>query len=194
MTRGGPARLPKLRPADLDPEQRAVYEAIAGGPRSRGPQLFALVDGDGAREGPFNAFLLQPRLGAALQAVGSAVRYETTLSDRAREIAILVVAVHWDSAFEWYAHEAVGRHAGLTDEELAGLRERRHDVLAAAEENVVATTTERLVAGGDLDDEAYELAVRTLGRAGLFELLTLVGYYATLALQLRVFRVPLPGD
>ena len=27
-----------------------------------------------------------------------------------------------------------------------------------------------------------------LGRPALFELLTLVGYYATLALQLRVFR------
>ena len=26
----------------------------------------------------------------------------------------------------------------------------------------------------------------------MFELLTLVGYYATLALQLRVFRVPAP--
>jgi 4-carboxymuconolactone decarboxylase len=31
-----------------------------------------------------------------------------------------------------------------------------------------------------------------VGTAGLFELLTLVGYYATLALQLRVFRVPAP--
>jgi len=31
-----------------------------------------------------------------------------------------------------------------------------------------------------------------MGAVGLFELLTLVGYYATLALQLRVFRVPAP--
>ncbi|HJY60698.1 MAG TPA: hypothetical protein VJ418_30330, partial [Streptosporangiaceae bacterium] len=49
-------------------------------------------------------------------------------------------AAHWRSAFEWYAHEAVGQ----------------------------------------------------IGAAGMFELLTLVGYYATLALQLRVFRVPAP--
>ena len=35
-------------------------------------------------------------------------------------------------------------------------------------------------------------AVGCIGPAGLFELLTLVGYYATLALQLRVFRVPAP--
>src|SRR5262245_36540217 len=96
------ARLRKLAPATLDDAQRSVYEAIAGGRRAQGPQRFRLVDADGGLEGPFNAFLLQPRLGHALQALGAAVRYETSLSDRARELAILVVAVEHDSAFEWY--------------------------------------------------------------------------------------------
>ena len=68
------ARIPKRAPGSLDDEQRAVYDTIAGGRRAQGTQLFQLVDDDGALEGPFNAFLLQPRLGAALQAVGSAVR------------------------------------------------------------------------------------------------------------------------
>jgi len=45
---------------------------------------------------------------------------------------------------------------------------------------------------GDLDDAEYQEAVGQIGTAGLFELLTLVGYYAALALQLRVFRVPAP--
>jgi 4-carboxymuconolactone decarboxylase len=49
-----------------------------------------------------------------------------------------------------------------------------------------------LVRAGDLDDAQYAGAVAQLGEAGVFELTTLVGYYATLALQLRVFRVGLP--
>jgi len=190
MDRSG-ARLAKLSPDTLDTEQRAVYDAIAGGRRAQGPQLFRLVDDDGGLEGPFNAFLLQPRLGGVLQAVGSAVRYETSLSDRAREIAILVVSLHWESEFEWYAHEAVGRHVGLTDDELTALRDGRYDTLSP-DERVVARTTALLVAESDLDDASYDEAVHALGLAGLFELLTLVGYYATLALQLRVFRVPAP--
>ena len=190
MDRSG-ARLAKLSPDTLDTEQRAVYDAIAGGRRAQGPQLFRLVDDDGGLEGPFNAFLLQPRLGVVLQAVGSAVRYETSLSDRAREIAILVVSLHWESEFEWYAHEAVGRHVGLTDDELTALRDGRYDALSA-DERVVARTAALLVAESDLDDASYNEAVHALGLAGLFELLTLVGYYATLALQLRVFRVPAP--
>jgi 4-carboxymuconolactone decarboxylase len=187
------ARIPKLAPAALDDEQRSLYDAIAGGRRAQGPQLFRLADPEGRLEGPFNAFLLQPRLGSALQALGSSVRYETGLDDRCREIAILVVAAHWQSAFEQYAHEAVARSAGLGDAELAALRDGRHGELAGREATV-ARTAAALVARGDLDDAEYREAVGAVGADGLFELLTLVGYYATLALQLRVFRVPAPDS
>ena len=191
MTSG--ARIGKFEPSALDAEQRSLYDAIAGGRRAQGPQLFRLADADGRLEGPFNAFLLQPRLGSALQALGASVRYDTGLDDRCREIAILIVAAHWRSDFEWHAHEAVGRAAGLGDAELAALREGRHAELAGRE-SVVARTAAALVTRGDLDDANYGEAVGHLGPAGLFELLTLVGYYATLALQLRVFRVPAPED
>ena len=185
-------RLAKLAPADLDDHQRVVYDAIAGGKRAEGPQLFRLRDEDGGLEGPFNAFLLQPRVGGPLQAVGSAIRYETALSDRAREVAILVVGVHWRSEYEWYAHEAVGRHVGLTDAELAGIQDGSYAVLPE-QERTVAELTHALATDGDLDDAAYAKAVELLGESGLFELTTLVGYYATLALQLRVFRVGVPS-
>ena len=191
MTSG--PRIPKLEPASLDDEQRSLYDAIAGGRRAQGPQLFGLADGQGRLEGPFNAFLLQPRLGSALQALGSSVRYDTGLGDRCREIAILVVAAHWDCDFEWYAHEAVGRSAGLGDAELAAVRDGRHAALPGREA-VIARTVAALAVRGDLDDAEYREAVDQVGTAGLFELLTLVGYYATLALQLRVFRVPAPDD
>ena len=189
MTSG--ARIPKLPPASLDDEQRSLYQAIAGGRRAQGRQLFRLADEEGRLEGPFNAFLLQPRLGWALQALGSSVRYDTGLDDRCRELAILVVAAYWRSDFEWYAHEAVGRSAGLGDAELDAVREGRHDALAGREAGV-ARTAAALLERGDLDDAEYHEAVGQIGTEGLFELLTLVGYYATLALQLRVFRVPAP--
>lgn len=184
-------RLAKLDPAELDAAQRAVYDQIASGPRAQGPQLFRLTDDAGRLEGPFNAFLVQPRLGSALQALGAAVRYESELPDRSREIAILVVSRHWDSAFEWYAHEAVARHLGLTGEELTGLRDGQYDGLAPAEA-LVARATAELVRTGDLSDASYAETVAALGVPGVFELTTLVGYYAALALQLRVFRVSSP--
>jgi 4-carboxymuconolactone decarboxylase len=185
-------RIPKFEPAALDAEQRALYDEIAGGRRAQGRQVFPLADAQGRLEGPFNAFLLQPRVGSALQALGAAVRYETGLDDRCREIAILVVADHWDSDFEWHAHEAIGRSIGLTDADLAAIRSGAHASLGGVA-TTVATTVDALVRRSDLTDDEYREAVAAVGAPGVFELLTLVGYYATLALQLRVLRVPLPS-
>ncbi|MBD2893362.1 hypothetical protein amrb99_22830 [Actinomadura sp. RB99] len=109
MTRKHP-----FRPADLDGDRLALYRSIIEGRRAQGPRLFDLVSDNGVLLGPFNEFLLRPALGDALQRVGAAVRYAGSLGGRAREMAVLVVAAHWDSAFERTAHEAVGRAAGLT--------------------------------------------------------------------------------
>jgi 4-carboxymuconolactone decarboxylase len=187
------ARLPKFHPSDLDEEQQALYDSIASGPRAQGPQLFRLTDDEGRLEGPFNAFLLQPGVGAALQDVGAAVRYRTGLDGRSREIAILRVAGEWDSAFEWYAHEAVARSLGVTDEQLDAIRTDRFDEFDEDEARVLRVVS-ALAKNNDLDDALYDDAVAAFGLDGLFELLTLVGYYSTLALQMRVFRVIAPVD
>ncbi|TMS00611.1 carboxymuconolactone decarboxylase family protein [Nonomuraea basaltis] len=181
------ARLPGLLPGDLDEEQAEVYRAIAGGPRAAGPQVFALTDEEGRLRGPFNAMLLSPSVGLALQAVGAAVRYRSVLTDRIRELAILVVAAHWGSDFERQAHEAVGRACGLTEAELAALRQGRLPELPDPGETAAVRAAAALTGAGALTDEEYGDAVAALGERGLFELTTLVGYYATLALQLRVF-------
>ncbi|WP_417563918.1 carboxymuconolactone decarboxylase family protein [Microbacterium sp.] len=181
------ARIQPHHPAALTDEQRTLYQRITGGPRANGPQHFALTAPDGSLRGPFDAFLLSPQVGDALQQVGAAIRYRTGLPDRARELAILLVAAHWGSAFERESHVAIARSLGVNDVELAALEER--DVTAfTGVENLVARTVLALL-GGDLDDELWAEASRELGAQVVFELTALVGYYSTLALQLRVFRV-----
>jgi 4-carboxymuconolactone decarboxylase len=187
------SRVDKLAVEDLDEAQRALYDSIAGGRRTQGTQVFALTDDVGRLEGPFNAMLFSPPVGAALQALGTAVRYGSSFTDRAREIAILVVAHFWDSEFEIYAHEAVGLAAGLTSAELQAIRDQHYELFTDATERLVARTAWALTSAHDLGDEEYDDAQRGLGAALLFELTTLVGYYATLALQLAVFRVDAPS-
>jgi 4-carboxymuconolactone decarboxylase len=181
------SRLAPLTPDELDPDQRALYDTIVSGPRSQGPQHFALTRPDGSLTGPFNAFLLSPSVGGALQELGAALRYRTSLGDRVREIAILMVAAHWDSAFERHAHEAVGRAVGLTDAELATIREGAPPAYEDAAEQAAARLV-RTMLGGDVDDRTWEECAKALGPQVVFELSALVGYYSTLALQLRVFR------
>ncbi|WP_372666062.1 carboxymuconolactone decarboxylase family protein [Amycolatopsis kentuckyensis] len=178
-------RLPRLTPAGLDDDQRALRDAIVAGPRAGGP--FPLTDEAGALTGPFNAMLFSPPVGEALQRLGAAVRYETELTDRVRELAILAVAARWDCAFERYAHEPAARAAGITAAQLDGL-----DGLDP-EETAALRFVDALL-DGDVDDVTYAETVPTIGNRVAVELTTLVGYYATLALQLRVFRVTVPVE
>jgi 4-carboxymuconolactone decarboxylase len=185
-------RLPWFTPADLDANARALYDRIAGGPRAQGRQDFPLADPDGRLNGPFNAMLLAPEVGTALQELGAAIRYRSSFTARAREIAILELSRLRRCDFEWYAHARVGKQSGLSDDELAAL----HDGLPAPtldpNETLVLELVGILVRERDLDDATFAAAREALGLGALMELIALVGYYDLLALSLRVWRTPLP--
>jgi 4-carboxymuconolactone decarboxylase len=184
-------RLDRFDPRTLTEAQHQLYRDITQGPRAAGPQHFPLSDDAGGLHGPFNAFLLSPDLGRALQQVGAAIRYQSALTPRIREMAILAVAAHWNSEFEWFAHERVGRAVGVTEDELEHLRTCAPLSLTDPNEATALLAVRELLQG-DMPDGTYERVVAQIGEAGLFELSTLVGYYATLALQMRVFRVTEP--
>ena len=97
------------------------------------------------------------------------------------------MAARWDSGFERESHEAVGRSVGLSADELAALRDE--DLSAFAGSEALAGRVVVALLDGDLDDRLWSTAGSELGVEVIVELTTLVGYYATLALQLRVFRI-----
>lgn len=182
------ARLPALTPDELDVAQRDLHERIIRGPRAHGPQYFDLQRPDGSLTGPFNAFLLSPPVGSALQSLGTALRYQTGLDARTRETAVLMVAAHWGSAFEQHAHAGAARAAGLSDADLEAIKAGGHPAYGTSHEEACGRLV-RSMLDGDVDDLTWSECARTPGLAAVFELSALVGYYATLALQLRVFRV-----
>jgi 4-carboxymuconolactone decarboxylase len=191
-------RLAVLSSAKMTPEQLDLYRDILGGPRGQGPRAIPLASGAGGLAGPFNAMLYAPPVGHALQELGTAIRFRTKLAPRIREMAILVVAQVWDSAYERASHELIGREAGLTDAEIEALRAGDDPGFANKQEQVAHSVVRALTGldphTADLDDQEYDTAVAVLGERALVELSTLVGYYATLALQLRIFRVAGPDS
>ncbi|SFS13099.1 4-carboxymuconolactone decarboxylase [Microbacterium sp. cf046] len=180
-------RIRPLAPGELTAEQRALYAAITGGPRAQGPQHFALTAADGSLRGPFDVMLRSPAVGTAQQELGAAIRYRTVFTDRMRELAILLVAARWESAFERESHEAIARAIGFGEPELEAIRALEVSGFDG-DEGVIGRVTVALL-DGDLPEELWEAASAVLGVGAVFELTALVGYYSTLALQLRVFRV-----
>lgn len=137
--------------------------------------------------------LTAPEVGLALQDLGAAIRYRTDLSDRCREIAILLVAAYSRSDYEWYAHEAVGRHVGLLDDELSALMEGRDAVTFDAEEKAVAHLTRSILDDTRLDDADHGEVEEALGTQQITEVAVLVGYYRTLDQLMRIWQAPLPA-
>ena len=187
-------RLPWLALADLDPAQQALHDSITASSRASKPRPAPIASPEGRLEGPFNALLFCPELGGSVQELGGSVRYGTSFTPREREIAILVVSRAEDSDYERFIHTYSGREAGLTEDELAALESGAEPSTLSESEHAVWTIARALATRRDLSDAEYVLARETLGHAKSVELVILVGYYQLLALQLRVWRVPVPTE
>ena len=185
------ARLNRFKRDSLSSEQRALFDLIVGSEKPGQRPRFPRVGQDNALEGPFNARLLSPAIGLAMHELSTAVRYRSTISDRTREVVILLVANAWESDYERYAHEDIGRAVGLSEGEIATIAAGEIPPLEG-EELAAARVAFSLLHQQDLSDDAYASAVDGLGEQKLFEIIALVGLYAQTALQLRIFRVDAP--
>ena len=101
------ARLPALDIDQLTDRQRAVVAAINAGPRGAADPSIGL-------RGPFSVWVRSPNVGMPAQQLGAAVRFDTSLSDQVREVAICVVGAYYRAKLVLNAFE-VPLQAGLTD-------------------------------------------------------------------------------
>ncbi|MBR0681564.1 carboxymuconolactone decarboxylase family protein [Roseomonas eburnea] len=173
-------RFPPLPREALDDAQRAVFDAIASGPR-------------GAVGGPFTVLLRAPAMADAVQHLGASLRFAGLLDDRLREIAILTVSRHWSAQYEWFAHHPIALKAGVDAEALGRLLQRQDPQFADVTEQLVWRISQAVLEHGRLDDSEFAMARDTLGEARLVELLGVLGYYTLLSFILNVGQVPVPS-
>ncbi|NUL45326.1 carboxymuconolactone decarboxylase family protein [Cellulosimicrobium funkei] len=177
-------------PAEMNSEQRAMYESITGGERASAAALTPIIDHDGRLIGPFGPMVLAPGVGDAVQRLGEALRFRGTLDPRTREFAILVVAAEQRSGFEWMAHVQAALQHGLSPDDVQALL--AGDPPRDPQLRRVGHLLLNLSHTGALEDETFVDATEHLGHAAVAELVWLHGYYRMLATALRVFDPPVP--
>lgn len=174
------SRVPILAPEDMTPEQRAVRDAIAAGPRGA------------SRHGPFNAWLQSPAFADRAQELGALLRFGTSIEARLKELAILCVGRHWTAQFEWYAHKKLALDAGLSAAVIDSVEARERPAFVNDDEAVVYDFAQELLTRHHVSDSRYAAAEGLLGTAGTVELVGVLGYYTLVSMTLNVFRAPLP--
>ena len=176
-------RLAPLAEADLTPAQRAVFDAIQGGPRGN----MGLV-------GPFGVYVRAPGVGNAAQALGAAVRFNTALAENVKEVAICTVGAFFHSRFEFAAHAELANKAGVAESVIEALRVGATPRFEDARECVAHRVAAALLREHRVNDALYAEGLSLLGETQLVELVATVGYYCLVSMTLNMFQVPLrPG-
>ncbi|SHM15319.1 carboxymuconolactone decarboxylase family protein [Rhodanobacter sp. OK091] len=187
-------RLPPILPAELTGEQRQLYEDMRRGSSAK-YSSFRTVDDHGALLGPWNAWLHDPAIGAAMWGLSKALTAASRLPDNVRQILILVVGAAYAADYELYAHEAVARTKhGVSDEVLVSITAGRMPTSLNEDERLAYDLASALCQGKALSHLAYRTGQRHFGQPGLNELIYLVGYYSMLAITLNAYDVPAPEE
>ena len=173
------ARLGALERGDLPAEEQDNYDAI--------------VASRGKIQGPFTVLIHSPDLAKRIADVGAYIRFESPLPVAVRCFAAVMVAREMDCAFEWAGWVPQARDAGVPDEAIQALRERRAPSGLSEELQLVYTFGRQLLSAGHrVDDSTYQAVTDHFGVPGTVELTATFGYLAMLSFSLNAFQVDPP--
>ena len=113
------------------------------------------------------------------------------LTRQQTEAVIIRVAWLCQSEYEWTQHKAIGRHNGLSKEQVDAAGPDPTSDLFDDEIKALLAAVPGLVESHVLSDESYEALRSFLSPALILEFIMLVGTYAALAGALNTFGVPL---
>lgn len=184
-------RLPLLPPDQLTEAQKPLYADMKAGIASNF-NAFKTITDQGELIGPWNAWLHEPVIGAAIWNLTKAMTAQASLPDPVRQIAILVVGAHFDAAYELYAHIAVAERENMSDARISTLVSGSRPSDLNDEEGCAYDVAFALVGGGVLPEPCYRRAVKLFGQHGANELIFLVGLYCMVSTTLNGFNVSVP--
>ena len=176
-------RFVPLKAEELTPPQKAWADAITAPPRN-------------AKFGnpPYRAYIRSPELASRLSALSDYLRWNTSLSPRLSEMAILITAREWSAQYEWFAHYPLALKGGLdpqvADAIAAGKRpDGMKDDEAALYDLATALYRDRKVS-----DPVYKAALEKFGERGIMDIIGIIGYYDLVSMTLITMQAVPPND
>lgn len=174
-------RLRPLAREEMSEAQRRVADAVLSGPR-------------GGLRGPFPALLRKPKLAECARMLSDCIRYDNVLPAPLRELAIIIVARHWDAHYAWYAHSTIALDEGLGPAIVDAIARGEEPDGLGIDEKIVYDFSRGLLKKNDVSDATYDAALARFGEAGVVDLSATIGFYCFVAVTLNMLREEVPED
>jgi 4-carboxymuconolactone decarboxylase len=172
------ARIEDVKRENLSPRQQQLYDDIMRTrPRS-------------GLSGPFSVWIHTPDIAEPADGLANCFRVSPKLEKRLIELIVLLMCRDATVKYAWSVHEPVARTAGLSEETIDAIRARKKPNFKRDDEALVFDVVTELQATKTLSTATFDRAKSLLGRDGLIEAVSCVGFYGMIGLVLNVFDIP----
>jgi 4-carboxymuconolactone decarboxylase len=162
----------------MTPEQQKGYRFLVDGPRGRLP-------------GPYKVWVHNPALVHAAAPLGQHFTPgQSALSEREREIAVVIITSQWRSAYPAAAHERRGKEVGLPAAAVEAMMNGQPTSFADPREQAVYEVATALAGNRLVSQGLYDRAVKMLGHESITDVIVLMGYYTAVSLTMNFYAVP----
>ncbi|HEX3650351.1 MAG TPA: carboxymuconolactone decarboxylase family protein, partial [Pseudonocardiaceae bacterium] len=125
-------------------------------------------------------------------AVGEWIRHESSVDARLRELAILQIGYLTRSRYEYAHHIEIGRHFGVSDDDIRQVRTDRP--LPAGPTGTVLRAARELTLDQDLTDATWQAMVDSVGVRQSVELVLVIAFYNAVIRVLAALAIDLEPD
>jgi 4-carboxymuconolactone decarboxylase len=158
--------------------QREGYSYLMDGPRGRLP-------------GPYKVWVHNPKLVHAADPLGQHFTPgASSLTEREREIAVVVITTKWNSDYPNAAHEKRGKEVGLPAASVEAIIGGLPTSFSDAREQMVYEVSMALANNRIVPNGVYDRAVSVLGHESITDMIVLMGYYTAVSLTMNFYAVP----
>jgi 4-carboxymuconolactone decarboxylase len=161
---------------EMTPEQQDGYRS--------------LLEARGRLPGPNKIYVHNPKLVKVMGPLGAYFRTGYSLSEREREIAVVVINSKFHSAYPTNAHERAGKAAGLPADKVEAMLSGLPTSFEDTREQVIYEMAVCLSEARWVSKGLYDRAVAALGHEGITDVICLMGFYTSVSMTLAFYDVP----
>jgi 4-carboxymuconolactone decarboxylase len=173
-------RIRSIQRDEATPEQRRVGDIIFG---SRNEDY----------GGPSAVLLHIPELAERFERLRNYLVREQELPEPMLHLAALITARHWSAQYAWWKRVDLCLAAGIPQEVIDAIRERRRPTFADPALEAVYDYVTELLENRRVNDDVHERLRAMVGDGCLIELVSITGFYSMLGLICDAFEPELPA-